>query len=386
MKKILFITIYFGDLPWFFNYFYTSCLDNKDVDFIFFGDKLAPSFNAENIKVVDFSIEKFNLLASEKLGFDINVKKGYKICDFRPAFGDILQQYITGYDFWAICDMDIVLGNIRGFLTDDLLNEFDFISVKPEYPAGYMSIFRNTESVNSLYKKSPYYKFIFQEEKNYMFDECAGCYSEVISGVNILDTKSKTDSIHHLLELNKDKVNSLFEYFSIEGMPGNIKYKNGILTYKSKYEILVYHLSDYKKNLLSDKSNYPIYPEEFSINRYSISVNSGKIGIKKIKDFFKLFKFNIYKLSDRILLSIYPRKATNFKEGFYRYMDHNLQIIKYSGASIWSENNVPYKLYKSYLFPDFAYLKQMNKYAKVGKDYIEIYENNGTPFTYEMFH
>ena len=385
MKKILCITFYFGNLPWYFNFFYKSCLDNKDVDFIFFGDKIDSSFNSENIKVVDFSIDSFNLLASEKLGFDINVKRGYKICDFRPAFGDILQQYITGYDFWATCDMDIVFGNIRGFLTDELLGEYDFISVKPEYPAGYMSVFKNTDLVNSLYRKSPHYKFIFQEEKNYMFDECAGHYSEVISGINILDTKSNTDSIHHILESNKDKVNSIFEYFSIEGMPGNIIYNNGTLTYKNKYEVLIYHLSDYKKNILSDKSGGDFFPNKFFIHKYSISTSSIQGGINKIKDFLKLLKFNLFKSLDRILLLISPKKLAYINGGFYSHMNHSLEIKEYSGLSMWREDNDFYNLYKSYLFPDFVYLKQMNKYAKIGKDFMEIYDENGTPFTYEKF-
>ncbi|WP_294309624.1 DUF6625 family protein [uncultured Chryseobacterium sp.] len=383
MRKILFITFYFGELPWYFNYFYKSCLDNKDVDFIFFGDQIDSSLNAENIKVVDFSIEKFNLLASEKLGFKINVKRGYKICDFRPAFGNILEQYITEYDFWAICDMDIVFGNIRGFLTDEVLNEYDFISVKPEYPAGYMSVFKNTDLVNSLYKKSPHYKFIFQEERNYMFDECAGCYSKVISGINILDTNSDTDSIHHLLELNKDKINSIFEYFSIEGMPGNIKYDNGILIYKNKYEVLIYHLSDYKKNLLSDKSACDFFPNKFFITKYSISISSTQVGINKIKDFLKLLKFSLLKSLDRILLLISPKKLAYLNEGFYSHMNHSLEIREYSGLSMWREEDDFYNLYQSYLFPDFAYLKQMKKYAKLGKDFMEIYDKNGNPFTYE---
>ena len=167
-------------------------------------------------------MEDFNSLAAQKLNLDIQISSAYKICDFKPAFGVIFQDQISGYDFWGVCDIDLVFGRIREFMTEELLDNFDVISVKDSFPSGYFLLFRNNSIINYLFEKSKDYKFIFTSNDNYCFDECGGAYDEVISGINILDVPTETESIHHVLVKEQNNIRVHFDLFIIEGTPGKI--------------------------------------------------------------------------------------------------------------------------------------------------------------------
>ena len=54
------------------------------------------------------------------------------------------------YDFWGFGDMDVVLGDIRKFITDDVLSKNDVIG-----HAGHMQIFKNCKEINELVLKTP---------------------------------------------------------------------------------------------------------------------------------------------------------------------------------------------------------------------------------------
>jgi len=59
------------------------------------------------------------------LGFEVDIESEYKLCDFKPAYGLIFSEHFKDYDFWGYCDIDIIFGNIRAYMTDVLLNEYD---------------------------------------------------------------------------------------------------------------------------------------------------------------------------------------------------------------------------------------------------------------------
>lgn len=65
--------------------------------------------------------------------------------------------------------MDMVLGDLRKFLTEDILNKYDRI-----YPYGHLALYRNTDECNQRFrmKGSPYsYQTVFSSPKVYFFDE-----------------------------------------------------------------------------------------------------------------------------------------------------------------------------------------------------------------------
>ena len=79
--------------------------------------------------------------------FPISISAPYKFCDFRPAFGEIFSDYLVGYDYWGHCDVDLIWGDIRKFVTDDVLTKYKRI-----FSRGHCSIYENSSEVNAFYR------------------------------------------------------------------------------------------------------------------------------------------------------------------------------------------------------------------------------------------
>lgn len=70
--------------------------------------------------------------------FEISLKRPYKLCDFRPAFGEVFPDELAGYDFWGHCDLDVVFGRIRDHLPPAAF-EADKVLIQ-----GNFALYRNT--------------------------------------------------------------------------------------------------------------------------------------------------------------------------------------------------------------------------------------------------
>lgn len=386
MNKIILINCYLGKLPWYFEFFLKSCETNPTIDFILFLDDNVTGTIPENVQIINYNLEKFNTLASNKLNLDIDIKSGYKLCDFKPAYGIIFEEYINKYNFWGVCDIDLIFGRIREFMTDDLLNQYDVISVKDSFPSGYFLLFKNKNKINNLFKKSKDYKKIFQTSKNYCFDECGGAYDEVIRGINILDTDTETESIHHILIKEKDNINVHFDLLIIEGTPGNLKWNKGILSYKDEFEILLYHFSNYKNNNFSAIKKWGRIPNIFYIDKYNIRKKS-YLGIIPIwTDKLKpTIKNSMYKID--MFISFYFKSSAfqNLSVGKYSYMSRTLYIEKKeNGQNCMQFENHPVKfdLIKMYFHSNFFFNAETKiYYKKENKKFSEIL-NDGNLITY----
>lgn len=372
MKSICIIVFYFGKYPWYHNYFIDSCKRNQSIDFLFFTDNVSCEIQEENIKFVPFSIDGFNHLASKKLGFKINVLNGLKICDLRPAFGVIFNDFIKKYDYWGYSDTDIIYGNLRNFLGDNILT-YDYISVRDDYPSGYFSILKNNNKVNSLFTLSEDYKELFLRKKNTLFEECGGAYSEVCNGINILDSSCKYETFHHVLERNKNEFKILFELFSIEGNVGEIKVMNDKLVFMNKFEIMMYHLTSYKTNLFSFIPSKLMKPV-FFINQYSF--NKSKFNVSFIFNYLRrLYLFYISKYIS------FPLKQNVINNGAYIYMDEIINVkdnfFKFSNQEIaFKIKKIP--LSKLYIFDNFLIYK-------ISHTKFEAFSSNGNRKTYDQF-
>ncbi len=179
MKKAI-IVIWIGKMPNYFKLWEYSCSKNYDYDFFIFTDQFQKS-NYKNVLFIDFSLDKFNEIASKKLNMNIKVNKPYKLCDFRPAYGLIFEDYLKDYDFWGHCDMDLVFGIIRNFVTEEVLNRYDKINKN-----GHFVLYRNTLKMNNLFKeKGSIFNYIdvFNSNENFAFDE--------YTGINMIVEKQK---------------------------------------------------------------------------------------------------------------------------------------------------------------------------------------------------
>lgn len=172
--KIAIIGVYFGKLPKYFNLWLQSCKYNETIDFLIFTDNIIENV-PKNVFVYKMTLKKMKEMADFALGFATALTTPYKCCDFRPAYGCIFSKYIKNYDFWGHCDFDLIFGDIRNFITDDILSENDKI-----FNLGHLSLYKNNEECNNYFKlegsKCGDYKTVFKNEINVAFDEKGGIY------------------------------------------------------------------------------------------------------------------------------------------------------------------------------------------------------------------
>jgi uncharacterized protein DUF6625 len=147
-----------------------TCAANPDVDWLILSDQPSPPRPA-NVHWFPMSLQHFRSLARERLGMPVAIETPYKVCDFKPAFGVILDDYLTQYDFWAHADLDICWGRIRHFIADADLHQYDIISAAPYQICGHFTLYRNDTRVNNLFRANGEHQRVFQDPKHLGFDE-----------------------------------------------------------------------------------------------------------------------------------------------------------------------------------------------------------------------
>lgn len=267
-KNIALIACYIGKLPWYFDYFVHSCAHNPTVDFYVVTDDGAYSKPLPaNVRLIIKTLEDISLLASQRLGFPVNIKYGYKLCDFKPAYGLIFSDLLESYDFWGHCDIDIIFGNIREFITNELLDDYDLVSVRPDWLTGCFLLYKNEARINSLFTHSKDYRKVFENDRHYCFDETNFAHDAFSDGLSYLDIDTEIESMMHVVK-KMETLNYVKPYFDlhiIEGLPGKLKWENGRMFYRGKYEILLYHMIHFK-NLYQPKMTESTIPDRFSIS------------------------------------------------------------------------------------------------------------------------
>lgn len=187
-NKCALIVPYFGKFPDNFDVFLLTCRYNPEFKWIIFTDDHTPHIHSDNVEFHYCKFEDIKIYIQSFFEFEIKLTAPYKLCDFRPAYGQIFAKYLVGYDFWGHCDIDQYFGHLTSFIDDNLLDQYDKLFV-----LGHLSLYRNNDCINTLYKQSigqKSFKEIFADQKGYGFDEW-GCGKYL----NINDIILKRDDV-----------------------------------------------------------------------------------------------------------------------------------------------------------------------------------------------
>ncbi|GHU83758.1 hypothetical protein FACS189415_6750 [Bacteroidia bacterium] len=271
--SIVFIIAYMGNLPWYFPYFLQSCRYNPSIDFFIFTDNKEELSNVPpNVHLIPYSIEQFKTDASNALDFNVTIESGYKLCDFKPAYGLIFENWIKNYDFWGYCDIDVIFGNIRAFMTEELLNEYDVISARHDYLTGCFALYRNNQTMRELFKQSKDYRKVFTEERNFFFDETNFAFKAFEKGLHYSKIKTEVESMTHVVRRLQEtrQIKAYFEFQIIEGFAGNMLWDKGTLIYRKEFEVLLYHLVRYKRKFSEPVDLQRQIPDRFRIGKAKI--------------------------------------------------------------------------------------------------------------------
>jgi hypothetical protein len=272
LPTISILTCWYGPYPWYFPYFIHSCKYNPTIDFIIItsNEQRIPN-KPENVKIIHKTMDEIKEIASIKLEFKINIDYAYKLCDFKPAYGFFFPEIIQQYDFWGHGDIDVVYGNIRDFMTEEILGSYDIISSRHDYITGTFCLFRNNEQMNRLFMQSKDYEKVFSSPEHFCFDECNFLFAELQNGASIFDYPDNIQSMTYVVKNAEaeDKLKAFFDFIIVEGTPGKIKWDNGKIIYKDEYEAMFYHLIKFKTECKRPKILDPI-PQTFYFTKRTI--------------------------------------------------------------------------------------------------------------------
>lgn len=173
MNQVALICFYFGALPNYFPQWLQSAGKNDWIDFIFYTDNKEEYEYPDNVIKKDMTYQEMKALIEKQFDFEILIDRPYKICDYRPAFGFLLQEDIKEYPYWGTCDIDVILGNVGHFLNLEIIQKYDKILTLDHFV-----IYRNTDDVNrrfmdTLDGKENHYKEVFTDTRIHSFGERA---------------------------------------------------------------------------------------------------------------------------------------------------------------------------------------------------------------------
>lgn len=309
MKKIILILPYFGKLPNTFNIWLQSAENNQTIDFLIATDCSIDYPLTKNIHVFNMSYEDFLARCQKHFNYKITIKKPYKICDLKPFFHRIFDDYINGYEFWGFVDCDTVLGNIRKFFTDDILSNYNHclclghlqiqrindpfyeevlenVKAKGEYDIKHVLTHPENFCLDELPYGVPLTYWKMHQEKFYceytpesrpLYDELTPNYKQFVDLYNDIDYLGKYYYLYHFYGMHENIVpfwKRTVRNSKLIRRCLHFKYDNGTLYrcywYHGKYieeEILYCHL--YRRQMSIHTSNYNSYkvlPHEFVSN------------------------------------------------------------------------------------------------------------------------
>lgn len=182
-KRMVLIMPYYGQLPPYFNYWLKS-IAGMDFDVVLFTD-LPIGEHPDNLKIQTMSLANLRMLAERKLGVPVNLVSAYKLCDLKPMYGLIFEDYIRDYDYWAFGDCDLVCGRALNGLLGKLLADsaYDVMSFRRWWVSGPFCVIRNSFATKTLYSKAGNYARVLASPRCECFDELGGWWhAQVKSG------------------------------------------------------------------------------------------------------------------------------------------------------------------------------------------------------------
>lgn len=315
MKKICLVIPYFGQFKNYFSLFLLSCKNNPTVDWLIYSDTTQVYNWPPNVIFKRCSFNEFREKIQKLFNFQIELEKPYKLCDYKPCYGEALETDLNGYDFWGYCDCDLIFGNIRKFVTEDILDTYDRI-----FSRGHLSIFRNNKEVNEYYRKQTVFpiKAVFTNPNSFAFDEWRGTSlvwevenKKMYDALVMDDIISTLDGFHPTKELrgkyspyhkNEDKsyayrkMKKIYYHYSPEGL-NRVWIEKGEI---KKEDILYVHFQKRKMSLVMPMPTERI--DEFIILNDSflyrgelcIDEHLKEVVDETINNYFERMKFFLY--------------------------------------------------------------------------------------------
>jgi hypothetical protein len=169
-KRLALVLPYFGTFNNYFPLFMRSCAANPQYDWLLVTDQEIDGA-PKNVRVISESFDAFRAGIQKNFGFPISLDRPYKLCDFKPTYGLVMQDELAGYEYWGHCDCDLLFGDMALFLEPLFDKQYDKI-----FAAGHLTIYRNTPENASRFMKRDadgvsLYEIALSHPEGFAFDE-----------------------------------------------------------------------------------------------------------------------------------------------------------------------------------------------------------------------
>lgn len=171
--KILFLIPYFGRWPFWMPFFLRSCAANPDIDWLFFTDCGVPPDAPDNVHFEACSFADYCRQVSVRLGIDFRPQSPYKLCDLKPALGEVHAEHLAGYDFWGFSDIDLIYGDLRAYFSAERLARVDLLSTHARRISGHLCLLRNSVRMRQAFMSVPNWRTLLADNAHSAFDEGA---------------------------------------------------------------------------------------------------------------------------------------------------------------------------------------------------------------------
>lgn len=218
-NSIAIIVPYFGKFNHYFPLWLLSCQYNPTINWIMLTDDHTAYDYPDNVKVIFTTFPETVKRIQSYFDFPISLSNPYQLCEFKVCYGEVFQEYLKDFDFWGFCDVDLIWGDLRAHLPEEVLNEYDKISWR-----GHFSLIRNTATNNKIYR-SPY--------------EGAEIYKCSLGNKTVFQCSFEEGLINDLFELNNLKVYTALIFADLKIRPYNFSllHFDDSEAYKNEHQI-----------------------------------------------------------------------------------------------------------------------------------------------------
>jgi hypothetical protein len=175
--KLAVLWFWFGQFPAHVELLFRSVAANYDIDVLLFTDNSESSIcPPPNICVYNTTLDALQGRIRRALLSTARLTLPYKICDYRPAFGEIFAKELEPYDFWGWGDLDVIWGNLSEFMPAHALERCVKI-----FQFGALSFVRNSAEMNGLFRHDGGldWEDVMQSVEFRGFDETYGIHAKI---------------------------------------------------------------------------------------------------------------------------------------------------------------------------------------------------------------
>ncbi len=146
-SSICLVVCFFGTLPPYLPCVLRSVAANVDIDWLIFSDAQPPAGLPRNMRWQAATLDGLQRRFSSRLGYAVNLSRHRLLCHFKAAYGFFFEEELGGYDFWGHCDLDMIFGDLRKYLREDILQSYPKILCR-----GHLCLYRNVPEVNRFFQ------------------------------------------------------------------------------------------------------------------------------------------------------------------------------------------------------------------------------------------